>query len=321
MNDQPGMHSVSMIILLVLVSQIHAEFKSEPLLNAEMDNATLGILVKKGYQIVPHSFRTPHQHRDEFRQRIDLSHKYLKSLPFIKLPYPYISPRLMLHGAAKAAESVPAATGTAMNIYDEPLQTCGNAKLHEEYCTYVTNSPMICISALPPGSESEITWNDQYISEELSIWDYASSPPMGNYYHRGEKDFHLLLKCDALPSYVLESEFTFSNWNNCELNLDTDPNRDTGSCERFRDAIDRICQTCSQQTTSQSAQQALRSKCEALQLHAGESELAHSSSSVASISTAMLTFAGCSGIFSLIYRMLWLGGKTSNAGDEQFLLA
>jgi hypothetical protein len=80
--------------------------------------------------------------------------------------------------------------------------------------------------------------------------------------------------CDAVPASVLESEFSSATYNACEVSFKTRPYAPGGGkvdtadtnmrCQRFRDAIEKICTKCADQAPNKGASDALASKCNAI---------------------------------------------------------
>jgi hypothetical protein len=69
-------------------------------------------------------------------------------------------------------------------------------------------------------------------------------------------DDDLPIKCDALPAETLQSEYSLAKFRNCGAM--------SSRCNKFDQAIERMCRTCSKQASSEGAKKALRSKCEAM---------------------------------------------------------
>merc|ERR1719428_2151306 len=136
------------------------------------------------------------------------------------------------------------------------------------------------------------------VPECRSLWDWGnvkgSSMILGG--------MQQLLKCDALPADVLESEFSLETWRNCELQSrqynyvsptssksgtpssvvttkdqfmidkpslgEKQPEAMRQRCQRFRDVIEKMCNTCEGQASGDGAKSALSKKCEAITMPA-----------------------------------------------------
>lgn len=73
-----------------------------------------------------------------------------------------------------------------------------------------------------------------------------------------------IIKCNALPAEVLQSQFSLKRWGQCDLGnslLDGDEEAMEAQCERFHQAIQHICDTCANQASDSVAKDALQYKC------------------------------------------------------------
>eukprot|EP00746_Dinoflagellata_sp_MGD_P126888 gnl/MRDRNA2_/MRDRNA2_61608_c0_seq2.p1 gnl/MRDRNA2_/MRDRNA2_61608_c0~~gnl/MRDRNA2_/MRDRNA2_61608_c0_seq2.p1 ORF type:complete len:217 (-),score=25.43 gnl/MRDRNA2_/MRDRNA2_61608_c0_seq2:65-628(-) len=162
-----------------------------------------------------------------------------------------------------SASPVAAAQGAVLNVYGESLANCGTSPGSGEgdFCSYRSfdaGAHQVCVTKLPPSFSDrtgQSSWSDAYTGQSwcICIWAYA------NYYlNYGDGD--LPIKCDALPSEVLVSQYSLDKWRNYGK-MSTRPGGD-----KFRKAIDRMCNTCASQARSESAKKEIQMKCEAIQL-------------------------------------------------------
>jgi len=113
-------------------------------------------------------------------------------------------------------------------------------------------------------------------------------------------------KCSSLPAAVLESDFT----------LDSYAARFEGM-QKFRFAIETLCEACAEQATSEPEKESIRSKCDAIRKSAPVAELAHDPH-VARVSTVVLiALMGSAALFA----MFRTGLSTSTTSEEPFLMA
>jgi hypothetical protein len=142
------------------------------------------------------------------------------------------------------------------------------------------------------------TWNENADPQCIPIWNWVGDTgvDIGAWLTYGNQD--LVPKCSALPQAVLGSQYTVETYTTCELearqykyvspfsktptessyvtkndpwfiskpslNQKPIPKMST-KCERFRQVIDGICDTCAVQAKSPKVQEALQSQCKALQ--------------------------------------------------------
>merc|ERR1712048_700330 len=103
-----------------------------------------------------------------------------------------------------------------------------------DYCTYRgfdQGAHQVCVDSLPNSFSSRTgqgPWSESYAGQSwcICIWAYA------NYYlNYGDGD--LSIKCAALPSEVLQSQYSSNKWRNCgEM---------SSPCNKFNQAIERMC--------------------------------------------------------------------------------
>jgi len=132
---------------------------------------------------------------------------------------------------------------------------------------------------------SGVAWLEEYDPETqcVSIWDYAKKGAEGQ-----AKGGVLLPKCKSLPAGVLETQYSLDAYRKRNIykrnyffvpdpenpgamkQTDERVTEPSALAERFRRAIDTICDTCASQAPSEKAKEALLSKCKAVQETAPE---------------------------------------------------
>lgn len=196
--------------------------------------------------------------------------------------------------------------GAVMNIYDQALQSCGTNDAGPEECTYDSSSPSVCVGVLSRDESTYVfSFGNEYENKCISIWDYGSDSNVRE--QKGILD--LDVKCDSLPSEVLQSPFSAVKLNTCEVDLLTGDEADDSPshCQEFTNAMERICQTCISQAPSFEAKDSLRTKCEAMSL---QPALAQKSSHVDTITApAVMLIAFMMG--SLVTFTLWFRSRRS----------
>jgi hypothetical protein len=162
---------------------------------------------------------------------------------------------------------------TALNIYGEAIQRCEyKGRGPREECVYTEESPEIC------GFFTGISFVPERKDMCTSIWEFSNTKNT-RFKTEGWGPGSFRIMCNALPSDVLEGQYTVDEWNNCAVfskgyDLDA-PKGFTGEktyinekisdrCKRFRKSVELICNYCEKQSTSASATNALNGKCEAL---------------------------------------------------------
>lgn len=165
------------------------------------------------------------------------------------------------------------------NIYAEATEACASGKPKEEQCTYEPDSPKVCVDVkeFDPPLAFGIKRLGPVGPRCVTIWAIGNKPlARGQYDIQGDYD----MKCSALPTNILTSAYTVDEWNKCDLftkEYRGDPlvkftseekiyqeKEMSGRCFRFRKAINKICNICSTQATSNEAKAALEKKCAAL---------------------------------------------------------
>lgn len=149
--------------------------------------------------------------------------------------------------------------GAVLNVYDEPLEDCGSHPGSGEgnmctYRRYDAGAHQVCVNALPYGFSTRTgqgPWSNSHTGQSwcICIWAYAN-------YFLNHGDGDLPIKCAALPSETLQSEYSLAKFRNCGSM--------SSRCNKFDVAIERMCRTCELQASSENAKKALRSKCEAM---------------------------------------------------------
>merc|ERR1712151_239753 len=114
----------------------------------------------------------------------------------------------------------------------------------------------VCVTQLPSGFSSETgqgPWSDQFTGQPwcICIWAYSN-------YILQHKD--LVLECKAIPSTVLEEQYSLDKFQQCGKMASR------GGCgqEDIRRSIQSLCQQCDDQAADQAAKDALKPKCDAI---------------------------------------------------------
>jgi len=144
------------------------------------------------------------------------------------------------------------------NVYGKPMTACGAD--HSTGCTYAAmdaGAHEVCVTQLPHGFSSvtgQGPWSDQFEGQPwcICIWAYSN-------YILQNKD--LPLKCNSIPSKVLEERYSLDKFQQCGSMSSTQ------GCgvEDIRRSIQSLCTQCDLQAGSdQAAKTALKSKCDAI---------------------------------------------------------
>merc|ERR1712032_35892 len=151
----------------------------------------------------------------------------------------------------------PSALAGESNVYDKPMTDCGAD--NTDGCTYSpddSGAHQVCVTALPQGFSSATgqgPWSDQFTGEPwcICIWAYS------NYILQDNK---LPLKCESIPSKVLEDEYSLDKFRQCGSMSSTD------GCgpEDIRRSIQSLCEQCDQQAPDDTAKSTLKDKCSAI---------------------------------------------------------
>lgn len=142
------------------------------------------------------------------------------------------------------------------NVYGKPMTACGSD--HAAGCTYAemdAGAHQVCVTELPHGFSSETgqgPWSNQYTGRPwcICIWAYSN-------YILQNKDLNL--RCESIPSKVLEERYSLDKFKQCGSMSSTD------GCgpEDIRRSIQSLCQQCDKQAGSnEDAKSALKTKCD-----------------------------------------------------------
>lgn len=142
-----------------------------------------------------------------------------------------------------------------LNVYDKPMQTCGS--MHADGCAYAAfdfGAHEVCVATLPHGFSSvtgQGPWSDQFEGQPwcICIWAYSN-------YILQHHD--LSLKCESIPTKVLEEKYSLDKFQNCGLMSSTN------GCgpEDIRRSIQSLCHQCDEQAHGDTvARAALEKKC------------------------------------------------------------
>merc|ERR1719215_2025125 len=146
--------------------------------------------------------------------------------------------------------------GAELNVYDKPMQNCGAT--HSDGCTYAAfdfGAHEVCVSALPHGFSSETgqgPWSDVFEGQPwcICIWAYSN-------YILQHHD--LSLKCESIPSKVLEEQYSLDKFEMCGKMSSSE------GCgpEDIGRSIHSLCHQCKEQANGdEAAENALKSKCD-----------------------------------------------------------
>merc|ERR1712070_1335763 len=159
-------------------------------------------------------------------------------------------------------------------------------------------------------------WSDQYTGQPwcICIWAYSN-------YILQNKD--LPLKCDSIPSKVLEKQYSLDKFKQCG------PMSSTGGCgaEDIRRSIQSLCKQCDQQTADQSSKSALKAKCDAILASAPAAPMklydasltkqSTMSQSVAGLSAVTFGVVGLAAAGLLLAMVIRTSSSRSSTADEQ----
>jgi len=151
-----------------------------------------------------------------------------------------------------------------LNVYSEPLAACGTRPGSGEgdQCTYRSydyGAHQVCVERLPHSFSSRTgqgPWSNSYTGRSwcICIWAYAN-------YFLTYTDSDLPVKCSALPSQVLESEYSLAKFKNCGAM--------SSHCDKFASAVARMCRVCALQAQSDSGRVELLRRCNAMRAASG----------------------------------------------------
>merc|ERR1719242_1165089 len=133
------------------------------------------------------------------------------------------------------------------------MRPCGSD--HAGGCTYAAQDAgahQVCVTQLPKGFSSETgqgPWSDRYTGKPwcICIWAYSN-------YILQEKD--LKLKCESIPSKVLEEKYSLDKFEQCGKMSSTEG----CGAEDIRRSIQSLCQQCDEQAGGNRSRAALKSK-------------------------------------------------------------
>lgn len=272
------MQFVTISILLAFAAEAHAELKVWPIHQADQDDATLAALGQVRINTAPLHY-APRLGSFPLGSRTPYEHPH-------PVQAPYTSSRSKLLAASSLPKPVSEAVEEAadwpmMNIFDEPLKSCSDGE-GDYFCTFDHESPAVCVSR-QPHDDNTVPIDLFHNSQCLPIWGPWSdaSSKDENSFEEGIKneDPDLIIKCNALPADVLQSDISYEKWNSCELDLQesftSDHDAMAGRCERFHNILEHVCKECGLQATTAVGKNTLASKCAML-----NELMAHSSTGV-----------------------------------------
>jgi len=144
-----------------------------------------------------------------------------------------------------------------VNVYGKPMLDCGSG--HSGGCTYAAydaGAHQVCVTKLPHGFSSDTgqgPWSDEFTGQPwcICIWAYSN-------YILKNKD--LPLKCESIPSNVLEEQYSLDKFKACGSMSSTQ------GCgpEDIRRSIQSLCEQCAVQATDQDSKVSLKGKCDAI---------------------------------------------------------
>jgi hypothetical protein len=130
------------------------------------------------------------------------------------------------------------------------------------YSPYDYGAHEVCVSELPRGFSSETgqgPWSDEFVGQPwcVCIWAYSN-------YILDHDD--LAINCNAIPSTVLEGEYSLSSFAMCGSMASTE------GCgiEDIRRSIESLCKQCDEQAGDMDARKTLKSSCDAIISEAGQ---------------------------------------------------
>lgn len=235
-----------------------------------------------------------------------------------------------------------------VNAYDEAVGPCKVP----DYCMFTDSSPKVCVSFLEDGSDNRCISIFEYSKTNKWRASMTQEPISEKYKERaipGMNFPQLAPKCDAVPTNLLESSFSKDMWSSCEVKFkeyryvspksskfgsentkvvgkspffinkpslkEFRPEEISSQCDRFRDAIKSICDTCGSVAPSATAKDTLASKCAAIQGDSAElfTQTSPDALSVPSVALICLFVA-----ISVSFAMLRLSRRTpTEAGTEE----
>lgn len=144
-----------------------------------------------------------------------------------------------------------------VNVYDQPMSNCGGD--HPSGCTYMAydmGAHEVCVTSLPDQfsiATGQGGWSQMYTGKPwcICIWAYSN-------YILQNKD--LALKCDSIPSTVLEEQYSLDKFKQCGSMSSTEG----CGAEDIRRSIQTLCQQCDSQATDAASRASLKAKCNAI---------------------------------------------------------
>merc|ERR1711937_709042 len=144
-----------------------------------------------------------------------------------------------------------------LNVYGKPMENCGAN--HAAGCTYVAydaGAHEVCVTQLPQGFSSDTgqgPWSDEYTGQPwcICIWAYSN-------YILQHKD--LPLKCESIPSKVLEEKYSLDKFKQCGSMTSEE------GCgpEDIRRSIESLCEQCDTEAPDAGSKIVLKNKCQAI---------------------------------------------------------
>merc|ERR1719440_1385113 len=103
-------------------------------------------------------------------------------------------------------------SSTSVHVYNKTMSDCGSS--HSGGCTYSAfdaGAHQVCVTQLPAGFSSDTgqgPWSDTFTGQPwcICIWAYSNYILQNN---------NLALKCDSIPSKVLEAEYSLDKFKEC----------------------------------------------------------------------------------------------------------
>jgi hypothetical protein len=144
------------------------------------------------------------------------------------------------------------------NVYGKQMTNCGAN--HANGCTYAAEDAgahEVCVTRLPHGFSSvtgQGPWSDEFTGQPwcICIWAYSN-------YILQNKD--LPLKCNSIPSKVLEEQYSLDKFQQCGSMSSTEG----CGAEDIRRSIESLCQQCEKEAGDDEASKtALKAKCTAI---------------------------------------------------------
>jgi hypothetical protein len=365
------MCTIALKVIITLLMEAHAELRITPLPDGSVDNTTLHVLGMPGQQQVRYTLRAPQQPVHQ-----------MPSGPYQMFPYKHIRGSSNVatqsqtsdkegsktfdwlfqgggEGNFKSKEELDAVgsvdASKVVNAFGESVQPCKVP----DYCLFDKKSPKVCAHFLEDGSDDRCISIFEYSKANKWRKDWTQEPISEKYTERaipGMNFPQIPVKCDAVPSAVLDSQFSLEMWSSCEIKYkeykyvspkssqsggeqskvvnkspfvidkpslkEINPADIASKCDRFRDAIRSICDVCSSVAGNDAAKAALSGKCDAIQGDGAPGEaLDAQTSSVAfgfSSFTLIGLFVGSLTTFAMLqfYRHT---SKTATSAKEPFL--